>query len=543
MRTVLEHSKACLFPVLFFAIAIMFASCGDDESSVSPSEDSSSSVALKSSSSKSSKKSSSSSKKSSSSVNAKSSDSKKSSSSKISQSSSSKTSSSSISSSSRNFQFVDPATVVTGTMTDSRDGKTYKTVTIGYQTWMAENLNYVTPGSFCYKDDDSYCDKYGRLYPMGNACPSGWHLPSSLEWDELIVAVGGDSIAGKMLKSTSGWFNGQNGTDAYGFSALPAGDGFCGYLGAFCKSIDGEGYLACFWQSSGCPEHGNHCYGTDRVLNYYFDNVIYSISVDGTENRVNSVRCVKDESTIKSSSSKKIESSSSVSLPSLNIVKGNMTDFRDNQIYKTVMIGSQIWMAENLNYETENSFCYKDSAKYCAKYGRLYTWAAAMDSAGEWSSNGKGCGYGSTCPSTGNVQGVCPSGWHLPSKAEYDTLISSIGEQPGRALKSTSGWSGIEYANGWFHDGNGTDDYSFSALPAGCRNKTGNFNREGYYAFFWGSTADCRSNPQSYCYKVYYVYMHSTSDKYVEGAYIDDFYGANDDRRFYYAFSVRCVKD
>ncbi|MCL2182970.1 MAG: T9SS type A sorting domain-containing protein [Chitinispirillia bacterium] len=119
--------------------------------------------------------------------------------------------------------------VETGTFTDTRDNKTYKWVKIGAQTWMAENLNFSTHllgNSWCYNSSPDSCAKYGRLYDwdaaMG-ACPDGWHLPTSQEWDVLLAAVGGASTAGTMLKSTTGWNNNGNGTDDFGFSALPAG--------------------------------------------------------------------------------------------------------------------------------------------------------------------------------------------------------------------------------------------------------------------------------------------------------------------------------
>jgi uncharacterized protein (TIGR02145 family)/uncharacterized repeat protein (TIGR02543 family) len=112
-----------------------------------------------------------------------------------------------------------------GMLTDGRDGKKYKAVLIGGKRWMAENLNYQTMGgSWCYGDDNSNCNKYGRLYDWNTAkraCPSGWHLPSRQEWDDLVKASGGRK-AGKKLKAKSGW-NIGNGTDDFGFSALPGG--------------------------------------------------------------------------------------------------------------------------------------------------------------------------------------------------------------------------------------------------------------------------------------------------------------------------------
>ena len=131
------------------------------------------------------------------------------------------------SSSSETLSVVDQASVVKGTFADSRDGQTYKTVTIGSQTWMGENLNFEMENSYCHENKTDHCDLYGRYYTWDaamNACPAGWHLPTWDEFDILISAVGGVEIAGKKLKSASGWFNDGNGTDAYGFSILPAGE-------------------------------------------------------------------------------------------------------------------------------------------------------------------------------------------------------------------------------------------------------------------------------------------------------------------------------
>lgn len=166
---------------------------------------------------------------------------------------------------------------------DARDGKTYKTVKIGEQVWMAENLNYKTENSYCYKDDEANCAKYGRLYEWDaakTACPAGWHLPSMVEFYALIGAVGGDDVAGKKLKSTGGGLDNGNGDDAFGFSALPAGH----------RNGDGSyfegGEIALFWGSTELVSSRAPC------LHLYFVGVA-DLYYDDKFNGF-SVRCVKD---------------------------------------------------------------------------------------------------------------------------------------------------------------------------------------------------------------------------------------------------------
>jgi uncharacterized protein (TIGR02145 family) len=138
-------------------------------------------------------------------------------------------SSSNLSSDSSSSSFSDGTSsssngIVKTRFTDIRDGKEYKSVIIGTQTWMSENLNYAGDDNVgrCYGDNDSNCVKYGRMYAMSEvACPYGWHLPSNDEWNVLLDFVSAN--AGTKLKATSpDW----NGTDDYGFAALPGG--YCG---------------------------------------------------------------------------------------------------------------------------------------------------------------------------------------------------------------------------------------------------------------------------------------------------------------------------
>ena len=212
---------------------------------------------------------------------------------------------------------------------------------------------------------------------------------------------------------------------------------------------------------------------------------------------------------------------------------GSLTDSRDGQTYKTVTIGTQTWMAENLNYETENSDCYRDSSAYCAKYGRLYTWAAAMDSVGEWSTSGQGCGYNEECSPTYPVRGVCPSGWHLPDRTEFVTLFTAVGgvkdevfpylwNGGGTALKSASGWN-----DNHGESGNGTDAFGFSALPAGLKILHAGYYDEGDFGGFWSSTGYVYDSEEAY---------HMDVGNNFDSARLLDYQKD-------YSFSVRCLKD
>jgi uncharacterized protein (TIGR02145 family) len=397
---------------------------------------------------------------------------------------------------------------------------------------MAQNLNYRREAKYkndycyCYNNSKDNCDKFGRLYvwtAAADACPKGWHLPSTAEWKTLIDAVGGEEVAGITLK-TSGWNRGGDATDAFGFSVLPAGYRDWLYQDDYYE----VGYQALFW-SSNEYENSSGC--------VYFQSVYDGANIrSGNKDDGYSVRCVMDvEPEI---------TKPSVTEPTAKACKtetkdeceyGTLTDSRDKQTYKTVKIDKQWWMAENLNLETPNSYCYNDSARYCTKYGRLYTWAAAMDSTAKWSSNGKGCGDGKICTSTYPVRGVCPDGWHLPTRAEIESLITAVGGEDvaGSKLKSANGgwesyWSSDE--DEW-KNGNGTDDYSFSALPTGFRidfQMGSVYHNEGSLAHFWSSSEKPDDDGSDYAYSLYL-----TNDNFVDPYPRPKFYG----------LSVRCVQD
>ena len=384
---------------------------------------------------------------------------------------------------------------VEGSLTDSRDGQVYKTVTIGNQIWMAENLNYKTENSYCYNDSTENCAKYGRLYVWSEAmdvCPEGWHLPDTTEWYTLLygtigdIAVVGIEEVGRNIRSKNGWLNqgtgGIDATDALGFSVLPGGSGDS-------SSYVGKGYNANFWTALSYSNRESY-----SVYISYNNAVAFSIDDKGI---FESVRCLKGKPVGASSSSSSAVSSSSVAIPISVLCKtevvdaceyGTLTDDRDGQTYKTVKIGEQWWMAENLNYNFSvdsldiRSYCYNDSAKYCEKYGALYTWAVAMDSAGLWSDDAKGCGYEAECSPKQPVQGICPAGWHMPDTTDWGVLRDILGENAGIMLKSQTAW---------YNDPQpGTDAVGFTALPGGLwYGILSEYEHESEAAYFWSTSS------------------------------------------------------
>lgn len=375
-----------------------------------------------------------------------------------------------------------------GEYTDTRDGQVYKTIDVGNYTWFAQNLNLEYndgEGNSCPGSDPDSCAKYGRMYtwaaamdtagvystqalecgagkvcwlidPVQGVCPEGWHLPSNAEWRLLVEAAGGESTAAVALKSTKGWvWNSSNtsGTDDLGFSAIPNGPGEYGYFWSGTENSNISGYR----------------------LRLMGDATPSTHLGDGTKSTaMNAVRCVKEKNPKPRS--------------------GSFT--YQGQTYNYVRIGTQTWMAENLNYDIGNNMCYKNDPANCTAYGRMYKWATVV---GKTEAE---CGYGNSCdlPSTGHVQGICPEGWHVPRRAEVETLVEAAGgdDFAGKALKATSTWSYSEN-NGKVY-GNGTDATGFTGYSTGtCSGSSSepSCNYDGMYTHMWTITENY-SGEQAY---------------------------------------------
>ncbi len=247
------------------------------------------------------------------------------------------------------------ATVPTriGQMKDVRDGKTYKTIKIGTQTWMAENLAYkASSGCWAYDNNSSNVSKYGYLYNWGtakNVCPDGWHLPSYAEWTTLTDYLGGAKVAGKKLKSANGWqlSGGVNyGNNESGFSALPGG-----YRYYYDSSFDNVGKRGYWWSSTPSVRESAWI----RKLNY--DNGEVEL-VDRYRNIGHSVRCVKNKSFNMSNSNVSNSNMSS----SNNADNSNYNNDFDNTVYTVVDqmpefpggdIALKRFIAQNVEYPKE----------------------------------------------------------------------------------------------------------------------------------------------------------------------------------------------
>ena len=214
--------------------------------------------------------------------------------------------------------------------------------------------------------------------------------------------------------------------------------------------------------------------------------------------------------------------------------KNTLKDLRDGQVYKTTTIDipsknySEVWMAENLNYETDKSWCYGDDPANCAKYGRLYTWAAAVGR------DEDECGIYHACNlGEGDIRGACPKGWHLPSQSEWEALIVAVDGSITEYTSSNTAGTKLKSATGWtaYSGITNEDAFGFSALPAGTRyHPIGNYGYKGYGTYFWSATEEIISYP---------AYRHA----YLMGLdYGNDYAGKYDNDKVY-GHSVRCIKD
>jgi uncharacterized protein (TIGR02145 family) len=501
-------------------------------------------------------------------------------------------------------------------ITDPRDAKTYKTVKIGSQWWMAENLNFEVPhGSWCYNDNCAeYAGTYGRLYDWEtacNSCPPGWHLPTMEEMIALIDYLGGSGVAGGKMKASGTieagdglWHEPNTGaTNESGFSALPGG-GRCmafeniGWFAEFWTSYSGTGWAADYalplflWSSREIAQCDTYvlikktCAKSVRcILNGSSDptppaavtnlatsnptsssikltwtapgddgdsgtasqyDIRYSTS-NITPSDWNSATQCGDEPTPKVAGSSEsytvtgltpdtkyyfamktadeVPNWSGLSnVPSGKTEPGDSTTVTDidGNVYKTIKIGNQWWMAENLkvthyrngdpipNVADNSTWEGLSTGAYCnynndegnvATYGRLYNWFAVVDS-----------------------RNIAPAGWHVPTDAEWQTLVDYLGGSAiaGGKMKETS-------TTHWNSPNTGaTNESGFTALPGGyCYYFDGTFFGMGYFAFFWSST-----ETETYSGYVLAHYLSYGGTRIVRDSYHE--------RK---GFSVRCVGD
>lgn len=473
----------------------------------------------------------------------------------------------------------------------SMDGYVYSVALKGQQCWFAENLRTTvysdgseipevieswygldTGARVAYDDDESNVQMYGWLYNKfavlddRGLCPSGWHVPTDEEWMTLELELGmgftdrtstgwRGTDEGDQLKATTGWSGGGNGTDVFGFSALPGG------IRNSLASYSDSGSQGSWWSAS---------------LGSFGSLWFRSLSEEPTVYRANSsanigisIRCLRDANVWGCTNPDYLEFDPLVNVddgscatlvvpgciddrfvnydPTANMNDGSCGDLvgceegdaviYQSHSYDVVTIGAQCWFAQNLrseNYLNGDSIpsglstgewsiqidgasaVYGDGISDCesnspdvdacdevqslAEYGRLYNAYAVVD-----------------------ARGLCPQGWHVPTDAEWTVLedyttIQGFAGNEGEALKSTTGWSG---------DGHGTDNFGFSALPGGLllsNSYSSGFQTAGDNGYWWSSSLTGG-------YSYYRRLNHDASE----------IWRASTSAQF--GFSVRCLRD
>ena len=396
--------------------------------------------------------------------------------------------------------------------------KVLRTVHIGDQVWMVDNLNVNVPGSFCYEYKEENCEKYGRLYPWTvvmkldekfsktvardsvmkrkprGICPNGWHIPTVFDFQNLIAylkdiddAVG----AGTTLRAREGWQESHDvllGEHGFGFTGLAAG--YRDTMGVFV----GREFFTGFWSGT----EGDSLRALAWTLPYDNDDFVMESAM---KDNAYSVRCLMDPP-----DDDELYDSTS------------LTDIRDGNRYRTVAVGEEVWMAENLRFAALGSFCYEDKDNRCRNYGRLYPWHVAMRLPEDFIEST--LDRASLEAVAQDHQGICPDGWHIPRQEEWLRLgkyAVGLRKGLGAALKSRDGWvQGGEPVN---------NASGFNALPAGSRYIDGEYAELGSSAYFWAAEGGAGMGA---------VYWNLINSK-------DDFATAEDFEHS--AFSLRCVKN
>lgn len=231
-----------------------------------------------------------------------------------------------------------------GKIVDVRDQQKYRTIKIGNQEWIAQNMNYDVPGSVC----DS-CELYGRYYTYEQAssvCPEGYKVPTVTDFMAL------QRYDAALLKSIKGWNADNAGIDSVGFASIPAG-----FVSFRENNIKRRGETSGFWTS----------------LSDGYTAVRMKIEKNGAAGTVNAldpqygfpVRCI-------SSATSKTSGEDEVLL-----------DGRNGSLLKSVTVGSQKWLAQNSDIKLPKSYCYDNDQENCNQYGRLYEWSSAIDACPE----------------------------------------------------------------------------------------------------------------------------------------------------------------
>jgi uncharacterized protein (TIGR02145 family) len=375
-----------------------------------------------------------------------------------------------------------------GQMIDPRDSALYQTIRIGDKVWFAENLRFGkfipmsqnpkvrdTVEKYCPSNQADSCAKYGALYWWSEAmqvpdscdqtgcaaliqkqhrgiCPVGWHIPNRNEWKQLNDLIGAN--AGQRMKKLYGssWDQGAyNDSNSSGFGALPTG-----YV--WSKSQSALGTSAHFWAAGDTGSSG-------LALGYTLEASSTSLNFNDGDWKTTgeAIRCVQD---------------SAVSVP------GVLLDVRDSQTYATATFGDREWMTENLNlgqmqsitlykpftqqYNAANpklshKACYNNDLAKCDTLGALYQWQVAMALPASCQT--------SSCDSLIQKpyhQGLCPSGWHVPSPEDFSALVTFVGgaQIAGKRLGDTTGFHSQN--SGWLFDygsftRSGAPEYSFEA--------------------------------------------------------------------------------